>query len=266
MAQRIPAAVRIQVMTRPATAALPSLTYKGYIARLRFFCRQKGLRLRRLGAVGGHPLFQVVAGVRRPRRTVIFSAGIHGDEISGPLAILELIRRFDWRSLRRTRVVLLPVGNPWGFDHHRRTNAAGRDLNRGFGGKLLCGENRLLYDAVKDEKPELFLSLHEDDEQGAFYMYAYGRPEERSAALAAIKADGRRYIPLARSRRIDGHPAVSGVIFNIRDRSFEHRSHLDGIGASLCLELPDRQPLPARIKAGVAVMAGIINRRDLAQE
>ncbi len=249
---------------RSPAVAVPSQSYKEYTAKLRFFCRQKRLNLRRLGTAGGYPLFQVTAGPKQPVSTLVFSAGIHGDEVSGPLAILELVRRFDWQGLRRTGVVLLPIGNPWGFDHGRRFNAAGNNLNRGFTGKRLGGTRRLLHRAARAGAPDLFLSLHEDDEQAGFYLYAYGRPGRNEPLLRLIRSAGRGFLPLARGPRIDGHPAAGGVIFNIRDGSFEHRVHLDGVKESLCLELPDKHPLSARVRSGAAIMSAVIRRYETA--
>lgn len=249
-------------MDRPAKKPSTAPDYAEYAAKLRFFCRQKGLRLRRLGLAGGHPLFQVVGGPRRASNTVVFSAGIHGDEISGPLGILELIRTFDWGDLRRTRLIMLPVANPWGFANGRRCDAAGHDLNRGFAHKRLRRETRRLHDVLKKERPALFFSLHEDDEEPSFYMYAYGDPGEDSPVRRIIKAAGRRHIPLTRSRRIDGRPARGGVIFNVHDGSFEHRARIDGAARSICLELPDKRPLTVRIKAAAAVMSALLRHYE----
>lgn len=251
---------------RSPAATVPPLSYKEYAAKLRFFCRQKGLALKRLGEVDGYPLYQITAGPRRSGTTLVFSAGIHGDETSGPLAVLELVRRFNWARLRRAGVVLLPVGNPWGFDHGRRTDAAGRNLNRGFGGESFRPEQRLLHEAVSAARPVLLLTLHEDDEQAGFYLYAYGRPDRNDRTRRLIKSVGRRFMPLARGRRIDGHPAAAGVILNIRDGSLEHRVHLDSVQESLCLELPDKRPLAARVRAGEAIMSAVIRQYESGTE
>jgi len=249
-------------MTRPAVEKIPPLTYGEYVAELRFFCRQRGLSLRRLGAVSGYDLLMVSGGAARPRRTLVFCGGIHGDEISGPLAILELVRRFDRTRLRRIRVILLPVANPWGFDHGRRNNAAGRNLNRGFRRARLTGESRLLHGAVAKARPDLFLSLHEDDVEPSLYMYAYGDHGQASPVRQIIKTAGRRHLPLSKSRRIERRPVSDGVIFNVDDGSFEHRVRLDGAVESICLELPDRRPLVRRIKAAVAVMSSLVRHYE----
>lgn len=220
-----------------------------------------------MGAAGRHGeygLYKVVAGrTVRPRSVVCLAAGIHGDETSGPWAALELIRRFDWGSLRRTKVVILPLCNPWGFAHHRRVNAGGADLNRLFlEGRKLCREAGILHAAAKKERPEVFASFHEDDESRGFYLFAYHRRGRETELHREVLRSIRRQAPVQRFSPTEKYEARGGLIFNVEDSSFEHRMWRDGVPDCLCLEAPDRLPLKKRIAVNKAVMEAIIARGE----
>jgi len=58
------------------------------------------------------------------------SAGIHGDEISGPIAILEMLRQPDFFAGFNTTI--FPILNPDGLIRNLRGNADGIDLNRDY--------------------------------------------------------------------------------------------------------------------------------------
>jgi protein MpaA len=81
--------------------------------------------------IGPRPWFQRAApdGYGAPPRLYL-SAGIHGDEVSGPLALLEMIRQpgffagFD--------VTMFPILNPNGLARGVRTNRDEIDLNRDY--------------------------------------------------------------------------------------------------------------------------------------
>ena len=107
--------------------------------------------------------------------TLLVIATIHGDEAAGT----PLLRRFADRlrtmpELRAgRRVVLVPVANPDGFFHGRRTNVNGVDLNRNFEASnfrssrrrgtepLSEPESRVLRDVVGRYRPHRVVSLHQ---------------------------------------------------------------------------------------------------------
>lgn len=244
----------------------PINTYERYVRSLRQVCRLRDLGWQRIGSAGRrgeYGLFKVTAGLRvRPPRTICISAGLHGDEISGPLAALELTRKFDWRSLRRLRVVILPLCNPWGFDNGRRTNARHMDLNRRFVGQRPPGEAGTLYDAIRRERLDLFASFHEDDERRRFYLYANNNGGQETGLHREIKGIAGRYLPVSRRRRIDNHEAKDGVIFNVEDNSFEHRMHVHGVPETVCVEVSDRLPLDRRVELARLIMEAMIRNHD----
>lgn len=106
---------------------------------------------------GGRPLWRFDVGSREPGApAVLLTALIHGNEVIGSLALLEVLARLvDSGALgaEPRRLVLLPIANPDGFaatmdrvqrglPGWARGNAGGVDLNRNFPLVLQPGERR----------------------------------------------------------------------------------------------------------------------------
>ena len=83
-------------------------------------------------SVEGRPLEAYSTG--EGAQTVLFVASIHGDESAGTPLLEALVQYLEEHpeELEGRRVVLVPVANPDGVAHHRRTNVHGVDLNRNF--------------------------------------------------------------------------------------------------------------------------------------
>jgi hypothetical protein len=104
-----------------------------------------------------------------PGPTLLFQAGIHGDEIAGVHALEELLEE-GWAP-RRGRLLVCPVMNPGAY--RARTRPAktrglwsGLDLNRCFPGDAGAVEHerrlaRAFMDIVLEERPALVCTLHE---------------------------------------------------------------------------------------------------------
>ncbi len=152
------------------------------------------------------------AWVRRashPSQRVYVSAGIHGDEPAGPLAVRELFRRQAWPE--NMDLWLCPCLNPTGFPLNRRENARGLDLNRQYA-HLHAPETRA-HTAWLTQQPsfDVCLCLHEDWEAHGFYLYELnpdGRPSHADAMLDAVS----RVCPIDLSPEIEGRPAERGLI------------------------------------------------------
>lgn len=70
---------------------------------------------------------------RRPGPTVLFTAGIHGDEVNG----VEIVRQIIAKGInkpKRGTIICIPVINIFGFINLTREFPDGRDLNRVFPG------------------------------------------------------------------------------------------------------------------------------------
>jgi predicted deacylase len=84
---------------------------------------------------------------------VLFSAGIHGDEINGVEIVRQIISKRINRPLKGT-IICIPVINMYGFVNKAREFPDGRDLNRVFpGSKKGSLASRFAYHIVTDVLP-----------------------------------------------------------------------------------------------------------------
>lgn len=79
-------------------------------------------------------LMMYVNRAEEPGPVVLFSGGLHGDEING----IEIVRRIIDRNLnqpRRGTIICLPIINIYGFINFSRYVPDGKDINRSFPGR-----------------------------------------------------------------------------------------------------------------------------------
>lgn len=248
------------------------------LADLRTAARAQGWReeLLPVPGVGGLVTLQRPAQAgAAPGRTVAprvyLSAGIHGDEPAGPLAVRELFVQRRWPAALEFYVC--PCLNPSGVALNRRENAAGVDLNRDYRDRR-TPEVRA-HTAWLERQPafDLALCLHEDWEAQGFYLYELnpdGRPSAAERAVAAVA----EVCPVDTSPVIDGRPARGGIIRPAVDlagrpdwpEAFYLQAHKTRHGYTL--EAPSDFPLATRVAAlvrAVEVMAAAAARGGGAQ-
>ena len=85
-----------------------------------------------------------------PGPTILFSAGMHGEETNGIEIIRKLITRQSLKNLKCGNVIAIPVINSVSFLYGSRDLPDGRDLNRCFPGKKNGSfGSRIAYDLMK---------------------------------------------------------------------------------------------------------------------
>lgn len=143
-----------------------------------------------------------------PARTYL-SAGIHGDEPAGPLAMLRLLRENRWPA--GLDVTLCPCLNPSGFALNRRENDHGVDLNRDY----RHGDSAEVAAHIRwlERQPtfDLAMCLHEDWEAHGFYVYELNpdrQPTLSTGMVSAVSA----LCPIDLSPVIEGREAKGGII------------------------------------------------------
>ncbi len=71
------------------------------------------------------------SGITQNDKIILIRAGIHGDEVAGPMTIIEYFdRMFDYGHKRGLKLIVYPLGNPAGFDAGQRYNT---DCSDGLG-------------------------------------------------------------------------------------------------------------------------------------
>ena len=97
----------------------------------------------------------IVERYKIPGPTILFSAGLHGDEING----IEIVRQIIVRKInkpKRGTIICIPVVNMFGFVNQSREFPDGRDLNRVFpGSKNGSLASRFAYYLLKEVIPNV---------------------------------------------------------------------------------------------------------------
>jgi predicted deacylase len=75
----------------------------------------------------------IIERSRKPGPTILFTAGLHGDEINGVDIVRQLVARKINKPKRGT-IICIPILNVFGFLNGTRNFPDGRDLNRVFPG------------------------------------------------------------------------------------------------------------------------------------
>lgn len=188
---------------------------------------------------------------------VYLSAGIHGDEPAGPLALLKLMRSGFFGP--RIHWLICPALNPTGLAAGTRDNTEGIDLNRDYL-QIRTLEVASHHQWLSSQtRPDLFLSLHEDWETEGFYLYEINLGADiPNRAHAILDAVSHWFAPES-SPEIDGHtPRAPGWIYHVAEPDlpdgWPEAIHMAKIGCplSFTFETPSRATLAHRIAAHCA--------------
>lgn len=249
-----------------------------FLDRVRTLGRRARFEVQPVGMVDGLPLLvlrrkaQTSDGEALPQPTanLYLSAGVHGDEPAGPLALLRLLQQ-RWFS-PDIEWTLFPLLNPTGMALGKRENSRGEDLNRDYfqsSSKEVQAHHQWLQDHCDPQHYDLSLLLHEDWESTGFYMYELSRIPGRSIAEPMLQA-AQQWMPVDVSETIDGYRASQGRIAPLESDEFslDDDSNLPGAEAvylskyysqlNYTLETPSTLPIATRIDTQVNVIqAGI---------
>jgi murein peptide amidase A len=231
--------------------------------------RQDGWTVRHLTptASGPRPWFQRPAKIGPGAPAIYLSAGIHGDEISGPMALLEILRWPDF--LAGFDVAMFPILNPNGLARDIRGNADGIDLNRDYRNSksdeiishILALETLGRFNAA--------LMLHEDFEGIGAYLYELNDELSPTLGQDMIAAMG-QHVPIDLRPEIEEAPAHGGVISRkdliAKLGRFEDRPDwpeaiylsVHHTRVSFTTETPKPFPLEQRIKAQIAAVTTLL--------
>jgi hypothetical protein len=246
----------------PAVKAPPFLPAE-LASRLAAAASAAGFRTEEFGRADGCPLLALTRRTPGPRPRIYLSAGIHGDEPAGPLALLALIEAGFFQA--QATWFLCPLLNPAGLRAGTRENAAGLDLNRDYRGSRSPEVQAHLRWLQRQPNFDLTLCLHEDWEATGFYLYEQNPDLRPSLAEPMIQAVG-RVLPIDPSPLIDGREAVGGIIRpldNLEERelwpeAIYLRVHHTRLGYTL--ETPSALALDARVDALRAAVETAVHR------
>ena len=203
----------------------------------------------------------------RPPPRLYLSAGIHGDEVAGPLAVLEMLRAPDFFA--KVDATIFPILNPEGLARGTRGNFAGVDLNRDYRrprsteirGHLAVLPTLGRYDAA--------VMLHEDYEGTGAYLYELNDGPIGNLGPRLIAAM-RRHVPIDERPIIEEVEARGGIL----QRADLIRKHgpiearpdwpeaiylsMNHTRVSYTTETPMLQPLENRVAAQVEAVRAVV--------
>jgi predicted deacylase len=205
-----------------------------------------------------YPLYRLLINPK-VEQTVCIVAGVHGNEIAGPLAVLHIINVIIHDLPRLFRYVVYPMINPSGFDLRQRFDDDGRDLNAIYE-TTLTSKNYLevqefYQDALKFAPFEAVITLHEDSDLEKFYMYGLG--EENLDYYHAICAFARTWIPAWTNADIYGCQSDDHglVLATARDHAFDGALYKKGLTkVAYTLETPGKLDIHFRVNMMVQLV------------
>jgi murein peptide amidase A len=197
------------------------------------------------------------------RNRVYLSAGIHGDEPAGPLAVLQLLQEDRWPA--DASIWLCPCLNPTGFALNRRENFQGVDLNRDYR-SFQSEETRAHVDWLQQQPHfNISLCLHEDWEANGFYVYEVN-PDQRTSLAGNIVEAAAKVCPIESASLVDDWPAENGIIrpkVNPTERPlwpetlYLISNNKTRLGYTL--EAPSDFPMAARVAALVMAVRAVLD-------
>ncbi len=210
-------------------------------------------------AAGPLLVWQRAAKIPGKAPHIYLSAGIHGDEPAGPLAMLALLQQ--GKLSPEITWSLCPALNPSGLMAGTRENATGHDLNRDY----LVRETQEVAAHAKWldflPTPDLFISLHEDWETTGFYFYEIRLGEDSPQLAREILAAVRPHFSAEPGPEIDGHEVrENGWIYHAAEPDLEDGwpeaiwLAKSGCPLSFTFETPSQAPLDRRVAAHLAAV------------
>jgi len=211
--------------------------------------------------VGEGVSLQTFRRIRGGSQRAYVSAGIHGDEPAGVLAVRQLLQDDAWPA--HVDLWVCPCLNPTGFPLNRRENAQGIDLNRQYLHPE-AAETRAHIDWLRRQPSfDVTLCLHEDWEANGFYLYELNTGGGPSQAEEVIRRVA-QVCPVDLSENIEDRPASGGII----RPSADPRSRPEWPEAfwlltnktrhCYTLEAPSDYPMPTRVAASVTAVRTIL--------
>ncbi|NDV61850.1 M14 family metallocarboxypeptidase [Puniceicoccales bacterium CK1056] len=236
-----------------------------YSERLEVAAKRAGFSVLSYGKVGDFSLPVLKRDVSDTAPSVYISAGVHGNEPAGPMAVLDMLRRKAFPEY--ANLTVFPLINPEGLLAGTRENAAGIDLNRDYGLSPRSVETKAQLEWIGQRSFDFVICLHEDDDGQGFYIYAHVDADtELDYEGIALKA-AEPWTGIDQRELIDDMPAENG-------RMRPPEEVMDAFGNDLpealrlhfhhsskytfTTETPSRQPIDKRIRAQCAVVEAVL--------
>ena len=235
---------------------------EAWLQNLENTARQAGFTVVQWGKSGNLPLLGLLRAGDSGAPRLYLSAGIHGDEPAGPLALERLLLTGSLPD--SVHLTLCPLLNPRGYAAGTRETPEGIDLNRDY--QSLRTTEASAHAAWLQELPpnDLYLSLHEDWETEGFYLYEIDCAERPRFGEEIVQAVA-PLIPPEKRSELDNHRTTAPGIIRHPPRPDEPDNWPEAIyhvtrypHLSYTFETPSVLPLETRIEAQVTAVTTAI--------
>lgn len=244
---------------------------KSYHNQLMEIAAKRGFWLKPLGMVDGYITWLVMT--RRPGLPstlgpkILITAGIHGEEQAGPMALLKWIKEVDEVTLAKANVSFIPIVNSYGFVNKKRYGVSGVPTNGGFGSHKTqdpSPEGQLIVNNIGILRPLAehgFMALHEDVTIKESYLYTMEHSGEPTSITKALRKELSKFFPkvydgiayVGPTEKI-GPMCKKGLVYNFFDESIESLMFQLGVPVCAVPETPGMAPLKKRVEAQVAMI------------
>lgn len=184
--------------------------FASYSDRLKQYARQSQFSWSIFGVVEEMPLYVLQRkAITEDAPHLYVSAGIHGDEPAGSMALLRMWQQKLFSP--HVQWTIFPLLNPTGMVAGKRENYQQLDLNRDYGKcESLEVEHHISW--LHNQSMASFdyaLFLHEDWETTGAYLYCLDENQEKAQQVLARWSET---IAIESATEIDGHEAKDGLI------------------------------------------------------
>jgi predicted deacylase len=217
-------------------------------------------------------------------RTLLITAGFHGNETAGPLTLLTHFREIErYASARGVGLLVYPCLNPSGFEDNTRYNRSGENPNNDFlryevapgewVGELTDGQtflrHRVFTEGPKETRalvtelerqptPAAALDIHQDPylERRLGYAYSFGDNAPYRPLLAATAG----LLPLATRMAVDDDViADEDGLVKFHDGSITDYFHRRGVPWAVALETTTVTPMEICHQVNLVWIKGFVD-------
>lgn len=239
----------------------PNYNVNEYLSRLKEVIHKQNIHFTILGVVREYPIIFLHPEKLDDKPRVLIAGGFHGDEISGPWAILNFLESNKYPT--EVNASFLPLVNPTGFNLSRRSDFWGISPNRAYvpsydhsppskEDDILRKNLSLLSRYGKDA----LVTLHEDDQE-FFYIFTYGNPSKLDLQLLSMGKEKFGLVPYENLKVGGFESTEDGIRKNDKDGSFEHGMLSKGSKISITAENPARRQYKDRVELYIEMIKEI---------
>lgn len=204
-----------------------------------------------------YPMIGLKSISKMANKTIIITAGQHGDESFGVSTLIKWMKQPILFS--DFNYYIYPIINPFGYEKSRRTNGNRQDTNNDIN---FCKDSKVPELAILFEQfpqnCDLILDIHGDTGKDAVYCYEHKSENLPSIAEPAL-IENDTLLPYLRTKTIYKIPITNGVILPPKcDIGIEAVLEKLGVQYSLTLELPGKHDGQKRAEGGIAIINSIL--------